>query len=85
MTNIQLTESYFNSKEAWKFFTKHEARQFIVEFLFSSTIEMRPNYGLLLVHTDSMGGNVCTLNGDFLYQYGDKCIITGYCPINIEH
>lgn len=83
MTDIELTpcDLICFSHKAYEFFKKQGATRYIVgmRFLGKEQIE----YGILEVHRDSMGMATCTLNGNLMYQYGEKVHIVGYHPINI--
>lgn len=80
------------SNECYKFFINNEYEKFIVAYI-TTYYDEKENvfkkcgdikYGLLEKFTDSMKNTCCIMNGQFLYNYGKKCKIIGYCGINIE-
>ena len=85
MTNINLIKCNYNcfKHETFKFFGEHKANNFIVSYRFLRS--KHETYGFLETHINGSGDNMLVLNGQFLYQYGEKCIITGYCPIEIKN
>lgn len=85
MTNINLIKCNYNcfKHETFKFFGEHKANNFIVSYRFLRS--KHEIYGLLETHINGSGNNMLVLNGQILYQFGDRCIITGYCPIEIKN
>ena len=77
---IKCRRNCFDDK-TFKFFAKQKTNKFIVSYRYkySKTIW----YGLLETFVNGSGHTMCTLSGEILYQLGDRCTITGYCPIEI--
>lgn len=81
--NIKKCDYICFSHECYNFFGSQEFNKFIVTYCNDCNTESI-EYGLLEVFHDCMGNTVCMLNGQLLYNYGDKCRITGYTPVKIN-
>lgn len=64
------------------FFGDHEADCFVVRYRFSNGNNI---YTMLTTHKTGNGGNMCVMGNEILYNYGNRCFITGYCPIKITN
>ena len=84
MVNIVLIGCNFNcfGHKTFDFFGNHESNKFLVSFRFKGN--KTTNYGLLESHINGAGHTMLVLNGQILYEYSDRCIITGYYPIEIN-
>ena len=84
MKEIELIDCKMNcfDNETFDFFGEHEADCFVVRWCFNDGNE---NYTLLTTHKTSNNGNMCIMGSEILYNYGNRCFITGYCPIKIKN
>ena len=84
MKEIELIDCKMNcfDNETFNFFGEHEADCFVVRWCFNDGNE---NYTLLTTHKTANNGNMCIMGSEILYNYGNRCFITGYCPIKIKN
>ena len=68
----------------YDFFEADESDYYIIEYEFRlGGGKLKKIYSLMRKGHYRDGGIALVIDGQMLYSFGEKCFITGYCPVDI--